>query len=96
MSSLTYSGYGGRGRASGAPWQGWDRFDYVMVLAALALVGYGLLLIYSGSLPWYEGPVASFGNPVAKQVIFAGAGLAAMLAVSKIDYHHFTHYAWVF
>jgi rod shape determining protein RodA len=95
MSSLTYGGYGGRVRTSNSVWRGWDRFDYIMVAAALALVTYGLLLIYSGSLPWYDGPVASFANPVAKQVIFASVGIAAMLVVSKVDYHYFTHYAWV-
>ncbi|MBE0608236.1 MAG: rod shape-determining protein RodA [Dehalococcoidia bacterium] len=95
MSSITYGGYGGRVRTTSSVWRGWDRFDYIMVAAALALVTYGLLLIYSGSLPWYNGPVASFANPVAKQVIFASIGIAAMLVVSKIDYHYFTHYAWV-
>lgn len=95
MSSITYGGYGGRVRTSSNVWRSWDRFDYIMVLAALALVTYGLLLIYSGSLPWYDGPVASFANPVAKQLIFASIGIAAMLVVSKVDYHYFTHYAWV-
>ena len=95
MSSITYGGYGGRVRTSSSVWRGWDRFDYIMVAAALALVTYGLVLIYSGSLPWYDGPVASFANPVAKQLIFASIGIAAMLVVSKIDYHYFTHYAWV-
>jgi len=82
-------------RTSRSVWRGWDRFDYIMVAATLALVSYGLILIYSGSLPWYDGPVASFANPVAKQLIFASIGIAAMLVVSKIDYHYFTHYAWV-
>lgn len=95
MSSISYGGYGGRVRTSSNVWRSWDRFDYTMVAAALALVTYGLLLIYSGSLPWYDGPVASFANPVAKQLIFASIGIAAMLVVSKVDYHYFTHYAWV-
>lgn len=95
MSTISYGGYGGRVRTSSSVWHGWDRFDYLMVLAALALLAYGLILIYSGSLPWYDGPVASFANPVAKQLIFASIGFAAMLVVSKIDYHYFTHYAWL-
>jgi rod shape determining protein RodA len=95
VSSISYGGYGGRVRTSSNVWRSWDRFDYTMVAAALALVTYGLLLIYSGSLPWYDGPVASFANPVAKQLIFASIGIAAMLVVSKVDYHYFTHYAWV-
>ena len=38
--------------------------------------------------------LASFSSPVFKQVVFACAGIAAMLIVSKIDYHYLTHYAW--
>jgi rod shape determining protein RodA len=95
MSSVTY-GYGGRAGASTSVWRGWDRFDYVMGLTAIALVGVGLVLIYSGSLSFYDGPLTSFASPVFKQVIFACVGIAAMLIVSKIDYHYLTHYAWVF
>lgn len=94
MSSIAYGGYGGQVRASTSAWRGWDRFDYVMAIAAIGLVVYGLLLIYSGSLPWYEGPVASLNNPSAKQAVFAAVGVVAMLVVSKIDYHHFIHYSW--
>lgn len=94
MSSVTY-GYGGRVRTSASVWRGWDRFDYLMVAAAVALVGIGLVLIYSGSLSFYEGPLTSFSSPVFKQVIFACIGLTGMLVVSKFDYHYLTHYAWV-
>ncbi len=95
MTSLTYGGNYGNARAGGSVWRGWDRFDYVMVFAAITLVIYGLMLIYSGSLPWYEGSATSLNNPVAKQAIFAAVGIVGMLIVSKIDYHYFTHYAWV-
>ncbi len=95
MTSLTYGGNYGNARAGGSVWRGWDRFDYLMVFAAVTLVIYGLMLIYSGSLPWYEGSTTSLNNPVAKQAIFAAVGIVGMLIVSKIDYHYFTHYAWV-
>ncbi len=75
-------------------WKGWDRFDYVIAVAAMMLVGLGLLLIYSGSARSYDGAAMSFANPVTKQAVFAVIGIAAMLLVSKIDYHHLTHYAW--
>jgi len=75
-------------------YRGWDRFDYVMTFAALALVVYGLLLIWSGSSRVYDVPVTSFAHPVAKQTIFAIIGVFAMLVVSKIDYHFLTHYSW--
>jgi len=88
MSSMAYGRQG--------IWRGWDRFDYLLMLAALALVGFGLVLIYSASLQEYEGPVASYANPVTKQVIFAFIGVIAMVVVSKIDYHYLTHYSWLF
>ena len=75
--------------------RGWDRFDYVLVIAALALVGYGLALIYSGSISTGEGSFRSINSPVTKQIIFAIAGVAGMLIVSRIDYHYFIHYAWI-
>ena len=75
--------------------RGWDRFDYLIVLSAVLLVLYGLILIYSGSARTYDGPIASFSNPVAKQALFALTGIAAMLLISKLDYHYLTHYSWV-
>ncbi len=95
MSSIAYGGYG-RSRSSTSVWRAWDRFEYVMARAALALVGVGLVLIYSGSLSFYDGSLTSFSSPVFKQVVFACVGIAGMLVVSKLDYHYLTHYAWVF
>lgn len=95
MSTVTY-GYGARARTTASVWRGWDRFDYLMALTAVALVGIGLVLIYSGSLSIYDGPLTSFSSPVFKQLIFACIGFAAMLVVSKVDYHYLTHYAWGF
>ena len=52
--------------------RGWDRFDYLLVLAALALVGFGLALIYSGSISTGEGSFSSINSPVTKQVVSSG------------------------
>ncbi len=95
MSSVPYGGYGGRIRTSTSVWRGWDRFDYLMALSAIGLVCIGLILIYSGSLSFYDGPLTSFSSPVFKQVVFAGIGISGMLLASKLDYHYLTHYAWV-
>ena len=91
MSSTTWT----FGRHRTGVFQGWDRFDYVLTFAALALVAFGLVLIYSGSASTYNGPIASMADPAARQAIFAGIGVGLMLAVSKLDYHYLTHYAWV-
>ncbi|MFN0148046.1 MAG: rod shape-determining protein RodA [Dehalococcoidia bacterium] len=90
MATLTY----GSSRRSGTLFRGWDRFDYVMILAAMMLVVFGLLLIYSGSAQTTDAPLSSFANPVTKQIIFAIIGLGVMLAFSKLDYHYLTHYSW--
>ena len=86
----------GSARRTRSFYRGWDRFDYVMALAAIGLVIYGLVLIYSGSSRVSNVPITSFSHPVAKQAIFAIFGLGVMLVVSKIDYHYLTHYALVF
>ncbi len=91
MSSTTWS----FGRHRTGVFQGWDRFDYVLTFAALGLVAFGLVLIYSGSASTYDGPIASMADPAARQAIFAGIGVGLMLAVSKLDYHYLTHYAWL-
>ncbi|MGE5594835.1 MAG: rod shape-determining protein RodA [Hyphomicrobiales bacterium] len=74
-------------------YRGFDRFDFLMAFAAIGLVVFGLVLIYSGSSRVYSGPVTSFSNPVAKQAIFAIFGLGVMLVVSKFDYHYLIHYS---
>jgi rod shape determining protein RodA len=75
--------------------QGWERFDLLLVLPALGLVVLGFLLIYSGSASTYDGPAMGIDSPVARQVAFAAVGVAAMLVFSRFDYHHLTHYWWL-
>ena len=82
-------------RARGSIFRAWDSFDYWIVIATLGLVVMGLLLIYSGSSRVYNGPAASFENPVTKQIIFAIIGLGLMLLVSRFDYHYLTHFSFV-
>jgi len=74
--------------------QEWARFDYLLVLIALALVAYGLILIHSGSTESGEGLKISFNSPVIRQGIFAFGSLVAMILLSRMDYHALLHYAW--
>ncbi|HZQ39052.1 MAG TPA: rod shape-determining protein RodA [Dehalococcoidia bacterium] len=62
------------------------RFDFFLLLACLALVGYGLALIYSGSLARYGSGHAAFTHVVVKQALFAAFGLLLMLLVTQLDY----------
>ena len=74
--------------------QEWARFDYLLVLIALALVAYGLILIHSGSTESGEGLKISFNSPMIRQGIFAIGSLVAMILLSRMDYHALLHYAW--
>jgi rod shape determining protein RodA len=66
----------------------WRRFDYALVLATLALIGLGLVMIYSATLP-SPGQLAkplSVDSPVVRQAIFALLGLLGMMLLSAVDY----------
>jgi rod shape determining protein RodA len=68
-------------------------FDPLLVLPALALVAYGLVLIYSASHTLYPDGV-ELGHPAVKQMTFAILGLCLMSAVAWMDYRTFGHMAW--
>ncbi|MCI8282490.1 MAG: cell division protein FtsW [Lachnospiraceae bacterium] len=62
-------------------------YDYSLLFIVIFLVCFGLVVLYSTSS--YNGQV-KFGDAayyLKKQVFAAGLGLAAMLVVSRIDYH---------
>ncbi len=62
-------------------------YDYLLLAACAALIGFGAVLIYSASLPKYEEPgIHGLGHPVARQLLFAFVGALAMAVVSQIDY----------
>jgi len=69
------------------------RFDFLLLLGCLALVAYGLALIYSGSLARYGSGHAALTHPVLKQAIFAVIGLALMLLLTQIDYRAWSNLA---
>ena len=61
-------------------------FDFVILLVALGLTGFGMVLIYSGSLTSSGGVQESLSGPVGRQLVFGAVGLAAFFAVSRVDY----------
>ncbi|MEE9277135.1 MAG: FtsW/RodA/SpoVE family cell cycle protein [Dehalococcoidia bacterium] len=72
----------------------WRNFDPLLLVAALALTGYGALLIYSASLPrGAEGVVIS--EPVVRHIATAAAGAAAMFVAARVDYRALDVVAWL-
>jgi len=67
-------------------WRESRPFDYVLLLAALALTAYGLVLIYSGSLSDTTGLADVIRGPVGRQFAFAVIGIGICLFVSHLDY----------
>ena len=67
--------------------QGREPFDYGLLLCVLILVVFGLVVLYSTSA--YNGQVkfADSAYYLKKQFFATSLGLAAMYAVSRIDYH---------
>lgn len=62
-------------------------FDPVLMLAALALVAMGSLLIYSASLSQFGTPTLSdLNHPVMRQAAFAAVGIVLALAIARANY----------
>jgi cell division protein FtsW len=70
--------------------------DRILFLATLALVGFGIMMVFSSSAIVAK---EKFGDPnyfSFKQLISATLGLAVMFIVMKVDYHAYRHPAVVF
>jgi len=67
----------------------WLRFDYILFFVTLALIAYGLVMIYSATSPLMEAQVLR--GPVIRQAVAAVLGLALCLAVAMLDYRIFAY-----
>jgi rod shape determining protein RodA len=69
-------------------------FDFILMAVALALVAYGAILIYSGSLTTYGQGAEALRHPVARQLAFAAVGVVAAILLSRVDYRSLG-YGWI-
>lgn len=72
----------------------WRQFDAILLLAALALVAYGVAMIHSATCsPSCDGlfPLSSWA---IRQLLYAAAGLLILLVVTLIDYRLFRALAY--
>ena len=72
------------------------RIDYILLIAVLLLVTFGVLMVYSSSTIWAE---YKFNDPykfLKNQALFFFIGIIGMIIVSKIDYKIYKRYAnWI-
>ena len=62
------------------------RFDFVLFIAILLLILFGLIMIYSASSIWAEYKFHDSFKYVKQQALFIGIGIFLLITVSKIDY----------
>jgi rod shape determining protein RodA len=67
-------------------WRERRPFDFILLIASLALTGYGLLLIYSGNYDAGATDLSIFSGPVGRQCAFAAIGVVFCIFVSRTDY----------
>ncbi len=72
------------------------KLDIPFLSLVLILLSIGLVMLFSASYAFSD---TNFGNSyrfISRQSIFAVIGVVVMLAVSKVDYHIYKRFAWVF
>ncbi len=65
-----------------------ERYDYVLLLVVLSLVGIGLVMVYSSSSVIAQERFDDSYFFIKKQAVFSLVGLALMIAYSLIPYQH--------
>lgn len=64
-------------------WQLWRDFDWMLLLAVLALVGIGIAMVYSATYTTVD-----LNDYWLRQLVFAVVGLAALIVIALFDYRH--------
>ena len=73
-------------------WRGYLRhLDYILLAATLGLIGYGATMVYFATRSDIDAQPTYY---LRQQLVFAGVGLALMLAVSLIDYERYRRWQW--
>lgn len=67
--------------------------DFLLLAIILALLLFGVIMVYSSSFVWAEYKFGDSAYYLKRQLLFAAAGVAAMLFVTFIPYHTWKKYA---
>ena len=67
----------------------WQRFDVILVAAAVAIGSFGCLMVYTATRYQFAAAHISPTYDLKKQAIFMVLGLVVMIGVAAVDYHHY-------
>ncbi|MSQ14555.1 MAG: rod shape-determining protein RodA [Dehalococcoidia bacterium] len=73
----------------------WKHFDFVLMLAVLGILGFGLAGINSATMAQQSSAAISWDSPVIRQTIYVALGLSLMLVVAGTDYQSYNNFAAV-
>ncbi len=71
------------------------KMDITFFVLVMILLATGLICLFSSSYAYALQNYGSSYHFIKRQLIFAVAGVAIMLLVSKINYHVYRHFAWI-
>ncbi|HLY67321.1 MAG TPA: rod shape-determining protein RodA [Chloroflexota bacterium] len=66
-------------------WNPWQHFDYVLLVSALLLTGYGVVMVYSATLADSPKDTPFFSTFSGHQAVFAAAGVALLIVFTLAD-----------
>ena len=72
------------------------KLDIPFLSLVLILLSIGLIMLFSASYAYSDTNFNNSYHFISRQAIFAVIGVVIMLGVSKIDYHIYKRFAWVF
>ena len=72
------------------------KLDIPFLSLVLILLSIGLIMLFSASYAYSDTNFNNSYHFISRQAIFAVIGVVIMLAVSKVDYHIYKRFAWIF
>lgn len=81
--------------AHAAPKPKQKRFDTAFLIIILILLAYGTIMVFSASYPAALQKTGNSLHFISQHVLYVAVGIAAMLLISRIDYHLYRRFAYI-
>src|SRR4051795_2377233 len=71
-----------------------EKIDFLLLLVVVALVLFGLIMVYSSSFIYAQEKTGDGYAFIRKQLVYAGLGFATLFGVCKMDYRRWKLWAY--